>query len=181
MRYIRLYSISRVEGNFWFHLHWNSLYIELYSVIFSIAGVHFILSPSFKKAEISLYIHIHTHIHMMYIDPCVVFTPSLCYFLYTYHTCSDCFCHVFPLFFFPWVYIYLYRHCVHLPCTTYVSRCFKEYIRDLRCEWCMAARLYFFNSLQLTIKQLFTVHWACWLIMDRPNDGLFKKETFFRC
>lgn len=72
---------------------------------------------------------------MLYIDSCLVFTPLLCYFLYTYHKRSDCFCHVFFFFvFLSFLSLYLYRHCMHLPCTTYVSQCCKEYIRDLRCE-----------------------------------------------
>lgn len=138
-----------------FSYHWCSFYVV----------------AEFQKAwNITVNKYTHTYSYAVHRDLSGVFLRLYCVISFTRTTHAKT---VFAMFFFL-ESIYLYRHCVHLPCTTYVSWCCKEYIRDLRCEWCVAARVYFFTYLQLTIKQLFTNTWTF-------VNFFFGELFFFNC
>lgn len=104
------HNICRVEGNFRFHLHWSSLYTKRCSVMFCITGVHFILSPSFKKRE-NITVYIYTHTYSYAVHKTLVWCLRLrCVIFFTRTTHAKTVFAMF-FFFFPWVYTLVQALC----------------------------------------------------------------------
>lgn len=126
-----------------FSYHWCSFYVV----------------AEFQKAwNITVNKYTHTYSYAVHRDLSGVFLRLYCVISFTRTTHAKT---VFAMFFFSLsLYTCTGTVCICRALLMFLDVAKSIYIRDLRCEWCVAARVYFFTYLQLTIKQLFTNTWT---------------------